>query len=265
LASAAWYLFDVEAEREHADRALELFERIQKPNAVAGIYCHRGNSALRFGDFAQAEADFSRARSIWEAIAIPGNACNATRCLSSLAWFRGEYARCRELATEALAEAREHRLQREEMGAMNQLGVAERELGLFAPAREHLEASLQWYRERDPRQVLEGLIELIPLYLGLGERDRAVAAAAELLAGIARDVTCVTFPAQALSAAAAAYAAAGDLDRSVALEAEARALVYELAARIDDEASRRGYLGLPVHRAIVSGGAPEPDPQRRTR
>jgi hypothetical protein len=75
----------------------------------------------------------------------------------------------------------------------------------------------------------------------------------------------VTFPAQALSAAAAAYAAAGDLDRSHALEAQARALVYELAARIDDEASRRGYLGLQVHRAAVAGGAPEPAPQRRTR
>jgi len=265
LASAAWYLFDVAAEREHADRALALFERIQKPNAVAGIYIHRGNSALRFGDFAQADADFSRARSIWEAISVPGNACNATRCLASLAWFRGDYERCRELASEALAAARAHRLEREEMGAMNQLGVAERELGLFEPAREHLEASLQWYRERDPRQVLEGLIELIPFYLAQDEHDRAVAAADELLAGIAQDVTCVTFPAQALSAAAAAYEAAGDLDRSHALEARARTLVYELAARIDDEPSRRGYLGLTVHRAIVAGGPPEPAPQTRTR
>jgi DNA-binding SARP family transcriptional activator len=256
LASAAWYLFDLAVERDHADHAIALFERIQKPNAVAAIYCHRGNSAIRFGDFARAEADFSRARSMWEAIPVPGNASNATRCLSNLAWFRGDHARCRELAIEALTVAREHSLEREEMAALNQLGVAERELGLSEPAREHLEASLQWYRDRDPRQVLEGLIELIPLYAALGESDHAVAAADELLEGLARDITCVTFPAQAFSAASAAYAAAGDLDRSHALKAQARVLAYELAARIDDEPSRRGYLGLPVHRAIFADDPP---------
>jgi len=164
---------------------------------------------------------------------------------------------------EALDLARKHHLEREEMGALNQLGVAERDLGMFELAREHLEVSMQWYRDRTPSQVLEGLIELIPLYLATGEGERAVAAADELLAGLEQESNAVTFPAQARSWAAAAYEAAGDLEGAGALKAQARALVYELAGRIEDETSRRGYLELAVHRGIFGDDPPEQVTKKR--
>jgi hypothetical protein len=51
--------------------------------------------------------------------------------------------------------------------------------------------------------------------------------------------------------AASAYAAAGRPERADDLRAEARALLRELAARIADEPSRKGYLAHRGHRAIL--------------
>ena len=250
LAMAAFYGFDVAANREHTSKALALFERIGNPHSAAAVIWHRGASAQYLGDFATAEADFLQVRSIWESLGIPGNVCSATSCLASLASFRGDHRRARELALEALTFAREYKLEREEIGALDNLGTAERELGMLEPACENLEAALCWHRDQNPRQVLDSLIEIIPVYLGLERIDEALALADELLAGIAGHPTRVSFPAQALSIAASAYAASGQQQRANALHSQARDLLRELAERIDDVPSRNGYVSLCVHRTI---------------
>ena len=255
LASAAWYAADVVANREHTSCALALFERVEKPNAIAGLYYHRGNTAIRGGDLAAAEEDLLRARSIWESLRTPANAILATVGLACAASLGGDCARGRELALGALASARERGLEREEIGALGELGTAERGLGMFEAAREHLEAALAWRRDRDPRQVLESLIDLIPVYLALREPERAVAAAAEFLHELDGDYTRVSFPAQGVANAGRAYEAAGDFERARALSAEAKRVLREEAARIEDEADRAGYLSLSIHREILAGDA----------
>jgi DNA-binding SARP family transcriptional activator len=255
LASAAWYAADAVANREHTDCALALFERVEKPNAIASLYYHRGNTAIRAGDLAAAEEDLLRARTIWESLRTPANTILATVGLACAATLGGDSARGRELALEALGLAREHTLEREEIGALGELGSAERGLRMFEAAREHLETALAWRRDRDPRQVLESLIDLIPVYLALGDAQRAVAAAAEFLHELDGDYTRVSFPAQGVANAARAYEAAGDFERARALNAEAKRLLREDAARIEDEGGRARYLALPVHREILAGDA----------
>ena len=250
LANAAWSLFDVAADSEHTGRALALFERVQKPQAIAAVILHRGVFAQQFGEFAAAEADYRTARSIWESLGQSGNACSAMANLALLASFRGEHGAARALALEAVAFARERHLELEESNALEYLGVVERELGMYEQARDHIEAALRWRRERDPRTVVEGLIEIVPVYLALGEPERALAAATELLDGLAGDPSRVNFPAQALAVAASAYAAAGSQARANELRSEAQAVLRERAGRIEDEQRRNGYLALPVHRMV---------------
>jgi len=248
LATAAWYAFDLAADREHTDRALELYERVQKPNTIAGTYFQRGYSSVRVGDFAGAERDLLHARSIWTSLSIVGNACTATIALALLEWLRGDDERTRDLSLEALAVARELQSERLEIDALAQLGAAEVHLGLNELALAHLEAALRWRSGRDPRLALETLIELIPPYLARGEHDRALASASELLEGLAGEYTRVSFPAYALSRAAAAFEAAGHTERAAALRTQAESVLHEFAARIPDEASRKGYLALRVNR-----------------
>jgi tetratricopeptide (TPR) repeat protein len=255
LANAAWALFDVAADRVHTSEALHLFERVQKPQAIAAVILHRGVCAQQFGDFAAADADYAEAQSIWESLGQFGNACTALSNRSFLASFRGDPASARDLAIEALELAHERGLEREGIYSLEALGVAERDLKMFAEARLHLEAALDWRRERDPRTMLEGLIEIVPVYLALGEFGAARSAAGALLEGIDRDRSLVPFPVHALSVAAAAYAASGESERASALRSEAEALLRELAERIDEGPSRAGYLSLPVHRAAAEGGA----------
>jgi DNA-binding SARP family transcriptional activator len=248
LAMAAWYAFDLSADREHTDRALELYERVQKPNSIAGVYFHYGYSAVRVGDFARAERDLLHARSIWQSLSIAGNACTATIALAWLEWLRGDDDCARDHSLEALAVAREHRIERLEIDALGQLGAAERLLGQSELALEHLDAALRWRRGRDPRMALETLVELIALYVTRGDHDRAAAAATELLDGLADEYTRVSFPAYALSTAAAAFEAAGQIERAQALRTQANLVLHDFAARIPDETSRIGYLELRVNR-----------------
>ena len=256
LALSAWYRLDIAGQREHNRLALELFERVQKPNSIAAVLINRGVSAQRLGDFDSAEADYRRARAICESLEHRTSACLAMANLASSASMREEPGLARELALEALAYAREHRLDREQHIAIDFLGRAERDLGCFEEAREHLEAALQYRREHDPGGALATLVEIIPVRLHLGDLDGAVAAASEVTTRLEGDRRRATFPAKALDAAAAAYAAAGQTERAASLRAEARKVLRESAECLPDESSRRGYLALPFHRAILAERAP---------
>jgi DNA-binding SARP family transcriptional activator len=258
LALSAWYRLDVAAVREHNRQALELFERVRKPNSIAAVLINRGVVSQRLGDFTSAEADYRMALSISKSIGQHAFTFLAMLNFASTASMRDEHARARELALEALVHARQHGLDREEYEALGYLGMAERDLGLFVEAREHLEATLCYRRSRDPNGTLGTLIEIIPVRLGLGHIDEALAAAAELLEGLEGDRLRTKFPAKALAAAAAAYAAAGQTERAAALRDEARKLLREISVRLPDERSRQGYLSLPFHRAILADGAAGP-------
>jgi len=256
LALSAWYRLDVAGQREHNRLALELFESVQKPNSIASVLINRGVSAQRLGDFDSAEADYRRARSICEPLQARALACLAMINLASSASMREEHDRARELGLEALAYAEEHSLTSEQHLALDFLGRAERDLGMHAQARDHLETALRYRREHDPRGALGTLVEIIPLRLGLGDVAGALAAASELLQRLEGDLRRATFPAKALEAAAAAYEAAGQAERAASLRAEARTLLREIAERLPDEPTRRGYLSLPFHRDILASRAP---------
>jgi hypothetical protein len=130
-------------------------------------------------------------------------------------------------------------------------------LGRVEAAREHLEASLLYRRTRDPRAVLEALVEIIPVRLALGDVAGALVAAEELMTGLEGNRMRVNFPARALSVAASAFDAAGESDRARTLHDEASALLRELSGRIADEPSRTGYLSHRFHQAILAKNGSE--------
>jgi len=255
LATSAWYHFDIKSGREHTRQALVLFEQVQKPQAYAAMLVNRAVDAQYTGDVEGARADYLRAISIFQAIGRPGE-CFAKANLAQLESMCGNHVRARDLASEALAYARDNLLEREEHLALQSLAIAELNLGNLERARDCFEAVLRYRRGRT-KEVVDTLIEAIPVYLGLGDIGRAVAAADELLGGLEGDRMRAVFPAQGPWAAASAYAAAGKAERARDLRSEARTLLRELAGRIDDEESRVGYLSLPVHRSIL--GASEVD------
>ena len=260
LALCAWYRLDFAAAREHNRLALEFFERVQKPHSIAAVLINRGVFAQRLGEFAAAEADYRRARSISESVDGRAMASLAMVNLASLASMCGQPERAHGLALEAVAYAREHGLAEREPLALQYLGIAELELGAFDAASEHLEDALRYSRTRDFKSVLETLIEVIPARLGVGATAAALDAAVELLAGLEGDRLRVKFPAKALAVAAAAYEAAGHTERAGALRAEARNLLREIGKHLPDAAGRSGYLSLPFHRSIA-GAVTVDDPE----
>jgi tetratricopeptide (TPR) repeat protein len=257
LALCAWYRLDVAAQREHNRLALELFERVEKPNSIAAVLINRGVSSQRLGDFSAAEADYLRARSISEAVGQREQTYLTMINFASVAWMRGDYERARQLAHEAAAFSHQHRLPDDGCSALGFAGRAERDLGKVEAAREHLEASLLYRRTRDPRAVLEALVEIIPVRLALGDVAGALVAAEELMTGLEGNRMRVNFPARALSVAASAFDAAGESDRARTLHDEASALLRELSGRIADEPSRTGYLSHRFHQAILAKNGSE--------
>jgi tetratricopeptide (TPR) repeat protein len=250
LANVVWYRFDVAANREHTERALALFERLQQPLEIAYAIMNRGALASDLGDFEAADAAMSAAREIADGLGNPHLDCIIKANVALNASAAGLHERARELALDAFAFATEHELEVERYILMECLGHCERELGHFEAADALFEPALRWRRERDPRALMETLIEVIPNYVALGSIDRAVAAADELLLGIAQDRMIVHYPAQALATAAAAYAAAGDMERARSVRREAQALLRELAGQLPGERERNGYLSLRVHAGI---------------
>jgi len=253
LGLSAWYRCDVGSAREHHRLALAFFERVQKPQSIASVLINRGVLAQHTGDFDRAEADYLQAIAITE-MHGPNPACLARANLASLGSMRGDHALARTLALDAATLARGAQLDAEEHVALEYLGIAERELGDVESARGRFETVLEYRRGHDPRGALETLIETIPAYLSLGACTEAVAAAAELLRILGRDRMRATFPAHAFWVAGIAYEAGGDAARGATLQAEARSLLRELAARLPDEATRAGYLSLPFHRLVLGQG-----------
>jgi DNA-binding SARP family transcriptional activator len=256
LGYSLWSRCDIVGQREHIRQALEMYERVQKPQSIAGALTDSGVLAQYTGQFEAAAEYYRRAISIFESTGDWGYQCLGLAYSASLESMRGCHARARELALEAFAFARDHELEPEEYIALEFLGVAERELGDVERARDHFEAVLRYRRERGISDTLETLIEAIPAHVALGASGDAVAAAEELLGGLERDRMRATFPAHALWVAASAFALSGQKERAEALRSEAQALLRELAGRINDEPSREGYLSLRFHRAIFSDVAP---------
>jgi DNA-binding SARP family transcriptional activator len=249
LALAAEYRLGVEAYREHSAAALALYERIQKPQGTAGVLVNRGIFEQLFGNFAAAAADYSLGRSLCDRFGLAGYGCIARASQASLASFSGDPHQALALGLEALAFADDHALGRERYYALRALGVAERDLGVFERSRERLQAAIDGSRVHNPGQVLDALAEIAPVYVALGDVSAAVAAANELERGLASGGR-LSFPAHAASVAAEAYAAAGELECAETLRAGARTRLRELAARIENDTARAGYLSLPVHRTI---------------
>jgi DNA-binding SARP family transcriptional activator len=252
LAAAAWYALDMRASRSHSSDALALFERLEKRDSMALVILNRGVFAGTIGDFASAETDYREARAICESIGSFPNAGTAMANLAMDMLECGNVEGARALANEALAFTREHDLEDIEILSLEAVAAVECELGMFESARDRLKVALPWRRVNEPARVLKVLTQIIPVSIGLGEYDTALAAADELVRGVIDNPTSLTHPARGLFVAATAYAAAGHDERAAALRSEARELLRERSARIEDEASRTGYLQHPAHRGILT-------------
>jgi tetratricopeptide (TPR) repeat protein len=257
LAITGWYTLDLASQREHFRRALEAFARTGKRAGLASVLLNRAVCAQHVGAFDAAEADYREARAVAEETGrrILVGLCDAD--LASLATFREDYDRARDLALQVL-EPQDYDAADTRQTALLALGVAERELGEADAARVHLEEALAISRARDPRVVLEILIDLVPAYLALGEPARALECADELERGLRDDRRRVTFPAHALQSIATALFAAGKHDRAREVAREAAELLETLVASLPEEADRSGYRSLPIHRGVgvMRGASP---------
>jgi DNA-binding SARP family transcriptional activator len=251
LAASAVGRLEVAAHREHIGHALALSQRVQKPQLIATVISRRANFEFRLGNFAAAERDHLEARSLSEWAGRCGSSCSSQVNLALVASYRGDQAGARALALDALSYALDHGLERERYHALEQLGRAERELGLLEPARLHLEDALRRAREHEPGKIADTLAELIQLYILTKQGPESLALATELLACIEENRGATTFPAHAIHVAAAAYAADGQHEKAAALHFRARTLLQQLASRIEDGPARQGYLSLCVHRDIA--------------
>jgi DNA-binding SARP family transcriptional activator len=250
-ALAAWYRLDVAAVHDHNERALAIFERTQKQNSIAAVLNNRGVIAQRLGDFESALADHERAKAIATNINQREYVFLALANFASIAELREDPVRARACANEALAFAHEYGLEHQTFVARAYVGKAEFALGNTPTASEHLEAALLHLRRRDARGAFETLVDLVPVRVALADTAGARAAADELMQTLDRDRFFSKFPARALAAAAAGFAADGQHERAQALATEAATLLTELASRLPDDATKAGYLGLPFHRLIL--------------
>jgi DNA-binding SARP family transcriptional activator len=250
LAVTAWYRFDIDAQHRHNALALDLFERLNKRNAIAAVLVNRGVSAQHLGDYDAAQADYRQGEQFARSIGSLELVILAIANRASLETARGNPSAARALAYSALDVASAHRDTNEALAAREYLAEAELQLGNPKGAVQELEPVLERRRGVDPRGVLEALIGIIPAYLGVGDVAAARKAAEELLRLLDAGMRPV-FPAHALWTAAAAYAASGDVEGAAQLRGRARALLDENCSKLRDERTRAGYRSLAIHRQLI--------------
>lgn len=256
MANGMVYVFRVAQAREMYERAAQIYEQIGHRVGTASVLVDMGLFNTEIGLLDRGLELIARADEVATAIGFQWVSCvieiNRGYCLR----LAGEYARSKTSAALALERARKLGSLQLEAAALGTLGVAERELGEFAAAIEHLKLGVELRRPSGATPRLgDNLCGLALAYLGAGELTRARAAADEMLELYVANPKLAPQPSEWLWSAVEVYRALSETEEAERLLRQAASVMQARADAVDDDVTRAAFLALPFNRAVAAATA----------
>jgi tetratricopeptide (TPR) repeat protein len=250
--AAAWLADFPTALREFA-AALETYASIGNKRGLALTHTNRTLLLMRLGLFHEALESIACSNDLFsvalEKRTIVANQVNASFVRLQL----GDADAAKDLAASALGHAKEIGFPVFEAAALANLGNAERALGHYSTAIEHMERGLELRRPlQHPRDFVDDLADLTFAYISAGRSSDAMAIAEELSAVDAGTFTGALWPHYVRWAVAHGLRAGGAADRAAEAAACAKRDLTLFADGISDANIRRAFLAIPIHRTIAA-------------
>jgi tetratricopeptide (TPR) repeat protein len=250
-ASAYARLSRFDKTNERATAALEIFDAIGKRQGQATVLINRGILAVRLGAFDAAAEAMSRARAIFDALHDKRGITVCDINLAAVKIWQGKPDEGAALARQALALARSIKLPAYEAAALANVGTAERNLGNFKAAIEHLEASLRLRRKvKRPADAMNDLADLVIAYLRARDLKGALRTAKVLQSHGDQWLDAALWPQYCYWAAAQAYHAADKTKEAKAALVRAGAELDTASAAIENPDDRAAFARLPFNEEI---------------
>jgi predicted ATPase/DNA-binding SARP family transcriptional activator len=253
MAAAASFVGAFRTALDEYEKTLATYESMGHKRGLGITYTNRAMLLLRLGLFDEALDSIERSNEHFESAreqrTIVANLVNASFVNLQL----GNASAAKELARTALGHAKEIGFPAFEAGALANLGNAERALGEFDAAIEHMEAGIALRRPiQEARDFVDDLSDLTLAYADAGRAADALATTAELQRIGADSFEGSLWPQYPWWAISRAYAAAGQRTEAGEAASRARAELERFARSIDDERARAAFLGVPVNRTIAA-------------
>lgn len=241
-----------------AERALAQAQSIASESGllfiVAATLVNQGLFFWRAGRFHQAEAHMSRAYETLSSIEHTAGMAICHMNMSGIVRNMERYKEAQEYATSALRAFEETAQKTLEVTALMHLGMAQRCSGDHASSVRNLERAhslLERVERRTDR--LEIISELALNYAALGDPERAMVFASELLTGDREGLwSSAWWPQKYAWAASQIFFYRGDRDVAFQLACEAGGHVQSLAERMPSEEDRRYFLAIPINLEIAA-------------
>jgi predicted ATPase/DNA-binding SARP family transcriptional activator len=252
LAAAASRLDDFGMALREFDLTLETYESIGHKRGVALTHTNRTALLMRLGLFDEALISIQRSNALLETVREQRMvACNHVNA-SFVKLQLGDPHAAKAAAELALPMTREIGFPVFEAAALANLGNAERALGNYAVAIEHMQAGIAIRRNvQEPRDFVDDLADLIFAYVQAGRCTEAAGTARELLA-LGEDVFAGAFWSHYIWwAIAHGLQSEGAEDEARDAKRRARAQLARFADRIDDPSTRAIFEAIPVNLSIA--------------
>jgi len=259
LASVATQRGEFATALRHGTESVAAQRELGDRDAIAVSLIVLATAALLTGDTATAEAHLEEALEHARAAGSTTLEADGLVRLSNAALVRGDADAALAIARRARAVGRDAVSALDRMSTELALGSAALAAGRPAEAEEPLAAAAATAAALDlPALRAEAAAGLAAVRLAQGDPDAAVALVAPLLDGLTADGLAGAFlPGHALARVVAVLEAAGD-PRAATARRRAVAVLEVVAERAADPDLARGWLGLPVHAALLAG-APRDD------
>jgi tetratricopeptide (TPR) repeat protein len=252
LATTSTWFADFGTALREFDLTLALYESIGHKRGLATTHTNRVLLLMRLGLFEDALESIERSDALFEVVREQrmsvANRVNA----SFVKLHLGDARAAKGLALSALAAAREIAFPVFEAAALANLGNAERALGEFDAALEHLEASVAIRRPiQEPRDFADDLADLTLAYVAAGNTEAAFSTARELGAIGKTAFDGAFWPHYVWWAISEGLRAGGAEAEAGASATRARAELQQFAARIEDTRARAAFLRVPLAKRIA--------------
>jgi tetratricopeptide (TPR) repeat protein len=174
LADAHMQSGGMNAARAHADRALEVAERVAAPAQLAWTYCNHGEVAFHAGDWQRAYLDFENGDAIYRNLGYIVESGHGRCGMGRVCLARGQIREASRLLGEAIDCAEVHESEQAEVLQFAHVALAERDLlaGRTEPACARLERLVERLQVT-PGLVARALPALAWAYLDLGDLNQA--------------------------------------------------------------------------------------------
>jgi DNA-binding SARP family transcriptional activator/tetratricopeptide (TPR) repeat protein len=255
FAEAQWWGFNVATARHHLGLAIEIFGRIGKPRSLAGALVNAGVLENHVGMLERARAFYEKAFRIYQTFEAPYGVALCESNFAYVAICERDPQRALDHARRSLAYLSGTDEVRLKSAALLNIGIALRELGDVAAARDVLEQSFALYESHELRyEGIETVVELVSLLKAPQDRARAVQLAEQLSDLLCQESVTINMPVHALYVVSDVFEANAQTDRARSLRDRAARVYAERLARLPDEESRKAFAALRYNERAVAMG-----------